>query len=380
MRLEPCPATSSPASASGEAALAAARAAAARRARHGLWLGALGVLIFAFSIPMTRLASGSAAAPQLDPFFVALGRAAVAGVLSVGYLVAVRAPWPSRRQWPGLAVTAAGVVFGWPIFLGLAVRQVEAVHAAVVSGLLPLATAAVGALVLRQRPSRGFWGFALAGAGLVVAFAAWRGAGRPQAGDALLLGAVVSAAVGYVAGARLTAGVDRVAARSGVRPGSESGARPMTPEQVISWVLVLALPATLPVLVALWPATPVRPGAWVGFGYVALFSMWIGFFAWYRGLAWGGTLRVSQVQLLQPFLSLLLAVPVLGERLDPATLAFSLAVMACVFLGRRMPVAPSHPLPATPARVSTPPPPEAVAVAAHDASALLPTNLPEGSR
>jgi drug/metabolite transporter (DMT)-like permease len=270
---------------------------------------------------MTRLASGSDQAPQLGPVFVALGRAAVAGLLSAAYLALTRAPWPARSQWPGLALTAAGVVFGFPLLLGLAVRQVEAMHASVISGLLPLATAAVGALMLGQRPSRGFWAFALLGAMLVLAFAAWRGAGRLHAGDLLLLGAVIAAAVGYVAGARLS-----------------TGPRALSPEQVISWVLVLSLPATLPVLWTQWPAAPVRASAWLGFGYVALFSMWIGFFAWYRGLAWGGTLRVSQIQLLQPFLSMLLAAPVLGERLEPAMLAFSLAVMACVFFGRRMAV------------------------------------------
>jgi drug/metabolite transporter (DMT)-like permease len=66
--------------------------------------------------------------------------------------------------------------------------------------------------------------------------------------------------------------------------------------------------------------------------------MWLGFFAWYRGLALGGTVRVSQVQLLQPFLALLFAVPVLGETLEPATLVFSLAVIGTVAVGRRMPV------------------------------------------
>jgi drug/metabolite transporter (DMT)-like permease len=87
-----------------------------------------------------------------------------------------------------------------------------------------------------------------------------------------------------------------------------------------------------------WPTQPARPSAWGGFAYVTLFSMWLGFFAWYRGLALGGTVRVSQVQLLQPFLALLMCVPVLGERLDAATVAFSLAVVATVALGKRMPV------------------------------------------
>ena len=85
-------------------------------------------------------------------------------------------------------------------------------------------------------------------------------------------------------------------------------------EQVICWVLVLALPCRAGGAVA--GRTPVQRAAWGGFAYVALFSMWLGFFAWYRGLALGGVVRVSQVQLLQPFLSLLFAVPVLGERLD----------------------------------------------------------------
>jgi drug/metabolite transporter (DMT)-like permease len=65
--------------------------------------------------------------------------------------------------------------------------------------------------------------------------------------------------------------------------------------------------------------------------------MWIGFFAWYRGLVLGGVVRVSQVQLLQPFLALLLAAPILGERLDPLTLGFSLVILVVVAVGRWLP-------------------------------------------
>ena len=315
MRLEPQPALSVP----GAAAAHAIGAEHARRARAGLWLGLLGMLIFAGTIPMTRLATGSAQAPQLSPFFIAFGRAGVAGLLSLAYLLVTRAPWPHRTHWPMLVLTVLGNVIGWPLLLGLAVRQVDAMHAAVITGLMPLATAACGALLLRQRPSAGFWGFALLGAALVVAFAAWSGAGRPQLGDLLLLGAVIASSIGYITGVRVSSGPDA-----------------LTPEQTISWVLVLALPATLPVLLTQWPVAPIHAASWGAFAYVALFSMWMGFFAWYRGLAWGGTLRVSQVQLLQPFVSILLSVPLLGEQLRPATLGFSIAVMACVYLGRRM--------------------------------------------
>lgn len=286
--------------------------------RRGLWLGALGVLIFAMTLPMTRLAVGPVDAPQLPPVFVTAGRAAGAAVLAALYLFATRAPWPRRRHLGLLAVSAAGTVVGFPLCLSLALREVPSMHAAVVTGILPLATAGMAAVALRQRASAGFWLCAVVGCALVLAFAALEGGGTLVRADGWLLMSVLSASVGYVAGARLAA--------------------EWRAEHVISWVLVLSLPFTAPVALASWPQAPASAASWGGFAYVTVFSMWLGFFAWYRGLALGGMLRVSQVQLLQPFLALLLAVPVLGEALRPSTLAFSLAVLATVFIGKRMPV------------------------------------------
>jgi drug/metabolite transporter (DMT)-like permease len=297
------------------------RAAAERRGR---WLGLLGVVIFAMTLPMTRLAVGPLDAPQLPPAFVTAGRAAFAGMLSIAYLWFTGAPRLRSSDVPALAVSALGTVVGFPLFLSLALRQVDAMHAAVVTGLMPMATAVVAALYLRQRPSLGFWICALLGCALVLAFAAYQGSGRLSPADGLLLLAVLFTAIGYVAGARVSAHLPA--------------------EQTICWVLVISLPLTLPAMLLTWPTQPVRPSAWGGFAYVTLFSMWLGFFAWYRGLALGGTVRVSQVQLVQPFVALLFAVPVLGERLEPSTVAFSLAVIAIVFAGKKMPAgAPSRP-------------------------------------
>ena len=288
---------------------------------RGLWLGLLGVTFFAMTLPMTRLAVGPAEAPQLPPLFVTAGRAFGAALLSIAYLVWVRAPRPERRHLVALGVCALGTVVGFPLFLALALRQVEAMHAAVVTGVLPLGTAVVAALVLRQRPSIGFWVCAALGCLLVLGFAAVQGGGRLVAADGLLLAAMACTAFGYVAGARVAADIPA--------------------QQVICWVLVLSLPVTAPVTMAVWPEDfhAVSAGAWAGMAYVTVFSMWLGFFAWYRGLALGGTVRVSQVQLVQPFLALLFAVPVLGEPLEITTIAFSLAVIAVVFAGKRMPVA-----------------------------------------
>ena len=287
----------------------------------GLWLGLLGVTIFALTLPMTRLAVGTPEAPQMSGVFIALGRAVVAAGLSTILLVLTRAPLPRREDWLPLAITSGGVVFGFPLFTSVAMRHVEAVHASVIVGVLPLATAAVGAWLHRQRPSTGFWLCAALGSGLVIAFALIRsGAGglSLHPADAMLLAAMACAAVGYGYGARLS--------------------QQMRAEHVICWALVMALPLTLPMAFAAWPPLPVLATAWWGFAYVAVFSMWLGFFAWYRGLALGGTVRVSQVQLVQPFLGMLFAVPLLGESLDALTLGFAVAVIATVFVGKKMPV------------------------------------------
>jgi drug/metabolite transporter (DMT)-like permease len=291
-----------------------------REELKGLWLGALGVTIFALTLPMTRLAVGTPEAPQMSGVFIALGRAAIAALLSGLFLLATRARWPARGDWLPLAITSAGVVFGFPLLTSIAMRHVEAVHASVIIGVLPLATAAVGAWLHRQRPSAGFWLCAALGSALVIAFAVLR-AGRGVAiapADLLLLGAMACAAVGYGYGAQLS--------------------QRMRAEHVICWALVIALPLTAPVAILTRPEAALPAAAWWGFAYVAVFSMWLGFFAWYRGLALGGTVRVSQVQLIQPFLGMLFAVPLLGESLDAMTLGFAAAVIATVFIGKKMPV------------------------------------------
>ncbi|MDO9166463.1 MAG: DMT family transporter [Rhodoferax sp.] len=293
----------------------------AHNTRKGLWLGALGVAIFALTLPMTRLAVGTPDAPQMSGIFLAVGRAVVAAILSAGFLLATRAPWPPRADWLPLGLVALGVVFGFPLCTSIAMRHVEAVHASVIVGVLPLATAAVGAWLHRQRPSIGFWICAGLGTALVVAFAvlrSGRGGLTLAPADALLLLAMACAAVGYGVGAQLS--------------------QRMRPDYVICWALVFSLPLNLPLALMEWPQAAIKDEAWAAFAYVAVFSMWLGFFAWYRGLALGGTVRVSQLQLMQPFLSMLFAVPLLGESLDAVTAGFGLAVIAVVFIGRKMPV------------------------------------------
>ncbi len=291
----------------------------------GLWLGVLGVAIFAVTLPMTRLATGTTEAPQLSPWFVTFGRAALAGGLSIAFLLFTRSRWPTPAERRPLALALVGNALGYPLLLGFALRQVTSGHAAVITALLPLATAAVAAWALHQRARWGFWVTAVIGAAMVTGFSLFRtfqhgqGFGLAWA-DLLLLGAVLSAALGYVYGAKVTPTL---------------GA-----ERVICWVCVMALPITLPGALLTWPAQPVNTSAWLGLLYVGVFSMWAGFFAWYRGLALGGALRVSQTQLMQPFFSILAAVPLLGEPLETVTLGFAGAVVLTVFIGKRFAMPP----------------------------------------
>ncbi|MFO1315239.1 MAG: DMT family transporter [Burkholderiales bacterium] len=280
--------------------------------RRGLLLGLVGVLAFSGTLPATRVA-----VTHLDPVFVGLGRAVVAAALAAAVLLATRTPRPPRAAWRAIAVVAAGVVVGWPVLSAFAMRHVPASHGAVVAGLLPLATAVAGAWLAHERPTRRFWACAGFGSAVVVAFALWEGGGAPQLADLLLVAAVAAAAIGYAEGAKL--------------------ARTMGGWQVICWVLVFSAPfLVVPTLAASGGVLPDAPWqAWAGFAYVAAISMFLGFFAWYRGLALGGIAVVGQTQLLQPFFTIFGSAWLLSERVDPATLVAAALVVAAIALGRR---------------------------------------------
>lgn len=282
---------------------------------RGMWLGLVGVAVFSLTLPFTRIAVA-----ELNPAFVAFGRAVVAALCSLALLAWTRAPLPTAQQLRGLVITALGVVVGFPLFSSIAMRYVPAAHGAVVVGLLPLATALFGALRFGERPSAGFWLAALAGSGIVIGFALREGGGTFHMADFALFAAVVTAAMGYAEGGRLS--------------------QAMGGQQVIAWALVVSLPVTAPVTAWLaWEyGVTASPASWLAFGYVSLFSMFIGFFFWYKGLALGGIARVGQVQLLQPFMSLLGAAAIAGEALDASNVLFALAVIAVVAVGRRMAV------------------------------------------
>jgi len=282
-----------------------------------MFLGALGVLTFSFTLPATKVA-----VPVFGGWVVGIGRAVVAATLAIVVLRVKRTPLPDAGLRRQILVAAGGVVIGFPLFTALALQHVPASRGAIVVGLLPTATAAVAAIRHGERPSLKFWAAALIGLGAIITFAIFTGTdGRPEPADALLLLAVLAAAIGYAEGGA-------VATKIGGW-------------QTISWALVFALPVTIPVTaVALMvnPIGDVTTKSIVGLGYVCVFSMYLGFFAWYTGLSLAGTARVSQVQLLQPILTLAWAALLLGESITVGAVVAALVVVGSVVASRRAPI------------------------------------------
>jgi drug/metabolite transporter (DMT)-like permease len=278
---------------------------------EGLVMAGLGILAFSFSLPFTRIA-----VPELGGTFVGLGRALVATVLAIIVLVARGERLPERRHWMPLLVTALGVVVGFPIFTSVALQHVPAIHGVVIVGLLPAMTAAFGVIRTGERTTPLFWVAVLLGVIGILVFAIVEGAGKPQLEDLHLLFAVVLGAMGYTEGGRLS--------------------RELEGWRVISWALVFSSPFLIvPVLLNI-PAhlETISIPAWLSFAYVSAFSMYLGFFAWYRGMALAGIARSSQLQLIQPILSITWAALILHEAIHWQTIFAAAIVLASITLSR----------------------------------------------
>ena len=281
----------------------------------GLFAGALAVMAFGLTLPVTHFASSG-----LNPLMIGIGRAAVAGVMAAFLLWLRRATCPAQDMWRQLLFVMGGVVIGFPLLSVWAMQRVPAVHGGIIMGILPLFTALLGSWFSRERPSIVFWWASFLGAVIVLLYLLSGSLFQLHLGDVFLLMAAVAAAIGYAKGGLLSL--------------------QMPAWQVICWALVLALPVTLPVFLWQLPDAWRQAQAvhWLAFLYLAWVSQLLGFFLWYAGLAWGGVIRVSQVQLLQPFVTLGAAGFLLDEALPGKTLVFAILMMVIVAATQKLPV------------------------------------------
>jgi len=282
---------------------------------QGMFLGFISVAIFSLTLPVTRLI-----VPYFDPLFIGLGRSVLAALIALPILLIFKQSLPNRQQIKQLLLTAVGVIAGFPVFTAFAMQSVPASHGSVVIGLLPLLTAVFAVIISHERPSLGFWIAAMAGAALVVIYSLLQGGMELHLGDIYLLIASVLGALGYAMGAKV--------------------AKELGGWQVICWVNVFGFPFAMLGVLYVKPEhlTTIPASAWTGFVYLALASQLFGFFLWYKGLVMGGTARVSQTQLLQPFLSIIVAIVLLNEQVDLSTYVFAIAVVLAIAITRKMQV------------------------------------------
>ncbi|QRG66908.1 DMT family transporter [Brevibacillus choshinensis] len=280
--------------------------------KAGLLYGLLGVCSFSLTLPATKVALTA-----LTPVTAGLGRALVAAILAAIVLLVRRVPFPTRQQAMQLLLVAGGVVAGFPFFSAWAMERVPASHGAVIIALLPLTTAGAAAFFAGERPARMYWMSSGVACLTILGYAIGSGFGSLQWADLALLAAVISAAIGYAVGGQLS--------------------KTMGGWQVISWSLVfsfpfLVIPIAGPLLSQLQHATAT---AWLGFSYVSVISQFLGFFAWYHGLALGGVSRVGQTQYLQPFLTILASWLLLSESITIGAVLAAVIVVAAVAKGRK---------------------------------------------
>lgn len=288
----------------------------AERIGLGLFLGFLGVIMFGGTLPFTRLAVS-----ELSPWFVTFGRASVAGILALLILLALRKKPIKKENFLRLAMSALCLVIGFPVFMGIAMQTVPSSHGGVVLGVMPLSTAVFATLFAGEKATITFWVWSAIGAALVVTFALQDGGLSFGLGDIWLAIGGTLASLGYAFSGALS--------------------RQMPGWEVISRGLVMSLPVTLTGAFLTFPDMPgqISNTAWTGFAYVALISMFLGFVAWNAGMALGGVARVGQLQLLQTFVTLIIAAFLLGEPLTLISWVFAALILATVLLGQRARVA-----------------------------------------
>lgn len=288
----------------------------------GFIFGFVGILIFSLTPPATKIALG----PDnnaLTPEFITFGRSALAGIMSLIYLFFFKKKKPSVKYIFNISIVALSLSIGFPLFLSLGLIHSTSTHAAVILTLMPLMTAVFASFYFKQKASLGFWICAIIGCIVVIIYTLIHGQSNNQIiefsySDILFFISVIAGATGYVFGAKLT--------------------KIMGSVDVISWALALAMPFHLALAIYYFPIKEIPTISWIGFLYAALFSQWIGFFAWYKALDLGGAVRVSQIQLFMPFLTFFFSIILLGETLDFFTIFFSIITILLIYLSRKMSV------------------------------------------
>jgi drug/metabolite transporter (DMT)-like permease len=236
---------------------------------------------------------------------------------------------PPRESWPALATMGFLGIFLHQMLQAHGLTLTTAVHTGWLIGLIPIWSALLSAVVLREKlGSAKVAGLLLgfAGAALVVTRGKLSGgllALPTTRGDLLILASTVNWAVYSVVGRRTLA-----------RLGS---ARATAFAMLAGWTML----APLFVLRAGWTEyARLSPAGWAAIAFLGIGCSGLGYLFWYAALEKLETSRVAAFLYLEPLVTLAAAVVLLGEPVHATTVAGGLIVLAGVFLvsGARSPL------------------------------------------
>jgi drug/metabolite transporter (DMT)-like permease len=284
-----------------------------KKERFALLLGFTAISLFGFTLPMTRHA-----VTQLHPMIVGMGRAFVAGWVALLILWIQRAPWPNKRHLFSLCIVGFCISIAFPTLVSFAMQYLPASHGAIVIGLLPIGTTYCISLMKHERPSGMFWAASLVGGLAVIFYAVYKSGGVLHPADLLLLLTVVVGSLGYAHGAI-------VAKRLGGL-------------QVMCWALGLMMPVLTIASVPYFLKTnyaAISWDVWGAFLYITFISQFFGMVLWYRALSMGSVIKVSQVQLLQPFMTILFSALFFQEHIDRITIITAMIVVISIQFSRK---------------------------------------------
>ena len=278
----------------------------------GMLIGFVGISIFSLTLPFTQMAVN-----EMSPFFVAFARASIAGICALILLIFTKSKFPNKIQIRRLIIIVIGVIYGFPIFTSIAMKTLPSSHSGIVLGILPLAMSLFAAIKYKEKPSSSFWMISIFGTFIVISYTFIDNNGSLMIEDLWLLFAILFAAIGYSEGGTL--------------------AKEMGSIGVISWALVISLPINLFASYLFYEInySSISFQAIISLTYVGLFSMFIGFFFWYKGIAIGGISRVGQVQLIQPFLTIVGAYFLTNEKITFLNILFAFMVLIVIIIGRK---------------------------------------------
>lgn len=270
----------------------------------GIAKGLAAVVLFSLTVPMTKIALTG-----FSPEAIAAVRVLLAGVFSLFLIGKLSSRVPTLKETGGLLVAGLGICVGFPYGISLALQQTSAVEMGVALSALPLLTAILAIFVSKERHNIGFWISAFAGFALLSHYFS---NGLSIDLPASLLLTLASASFGYAIGGHV--------------------AKTLGGWQTICWMMILYLPVSG----LIFGYYAMEGFSWnleagLALIYLALISQWLGFHFWYDGMAQAGIGRISQLQLLQPFLTLVFAALLLGETLEFSQLGYVLLIAAAVF-------------------------------------------------